>query len=52
MGCIGKAIYTAITRKVVRKNVLVTIPKGIMGYDQYTVPGSTVAVELTFVAFL
>ena len=23
-----------------------------MGYDQYTVSGSTVAVELTFVAFL
>ena len=28
-----------------------TIPKGIVGYDQYTVP-DTVAVELTFVAFL
>ena len=28
-----------------------TIPKGNMGYDQYTVPG-TVAVEPTFVAFL
>ena len=28
-----------------------TIPKGIVGYNQYTVP-DTVAVELTFVAFL
>ena len=28
-----------------------TIPKGNMGYDQYTVP-ETVAVELSFVAFL
>ena len=28
-----------------------TIPKGNMGYDQYTVP-DTVAVELSTVAFL
>ena len=28
-----------------------TIPKGDMGYDQYTFP-DTVAVEPTFVAFL
>ena len=28
-----------------------TIPKGNMGYDQYTVP-DTVAVELSIVAFL
>ena len=28
-----------------------TIPKGIVGYDQYTVP-DTVAVERTFAAFL
>ena len=28
-----------------------TIPKGSMGYDQYTVP-DTVTVELSFVAFL
>ena len=28
-----------------------TIPKGIMGYDQYTVP-DTVVVEPTFAAFL
>ena len=33
-----------------RKNVHATIPKGNMGYDQYTVP-DTVAVELTFDAF-
>ena len=33
------------------KNVHATIPKGNMGYDQYTVP-NTVAVELSFVAFL
>ena len=30
--------YTAISRKVVGKNVQATIPKGIMEYDQYTVP--------------
>ena len=28
-----------------------TIPKGSMGYDEYTVP-DTVAVELSFIAFL
>ena len=33
------------------ENVHATIPKGNMGYDQYTVP-DTVAVELSFVAFL
>ena len=42
---------TAISRKVVGKNVHATIPKGNMGHDQYTVP-DTVAVEPTFVAFL
>ena len=42
---------TAILRKVVGKYVRPTIPKGNMGYDQYTVP-DTVAVEHTFVAFL
>ena len=31
-------IYTAISRKVVGKIVHATIPKGNMGYDQYTVP--------------
>ena len=29
--------YTAISRKVVEKNMQATIPKGNMGYDQYTV---------------
>ena len=43
-------MYTAITRKDVRQNVHATIPKGKMGYDQYTVPDS-VAVEPAFVAF-
>ena len=43
--------YTAISRKVVARNVHATIPKGNMGYDQYTVP-HVVAVEPTFVAFL
>ena len=43
--------YTATSRKVVGKNVHATIPKGNMGYVQYTVP-DTVAVEPTFVAFL
>ena len=43
--------FTAISRKVVGKNVHATIPKGNMGYDQYTVP-DTVAVEPTFVALL
>ena len=31
-------LYTAISRKVVGKNVHATIPKGNMGYDRYTVP--------------
>ena len=43
--------YTAISRKVVDKNVHATMPKGNMGYDQYTVP-DTVAVKTSFVAFL
>ena len=30
--------YTAISRKVVGKNVHATIPKGNMRYDQYIVP--------------
>ena len=42
---------TVISRKVVGKNAQATIPKGNMGYDQYTVP-ETVAVEPAFVAFL
>ena len=43
--------YTAISRKVVGKNVHATIPKGNMGYDQYTVP-DTVTVKTSFAAFL
>ena len=35
---------TAISRKVVGKNVNATIPKGNMGYDQHAV-SDTVAVE-------
>ena len=42
--------YTAISRKVVEKYVPAAIPKGNMGYDQYTVP-DIVAVEPTFIAF-
>ena len=38
---------TAISRKVVGKNVRATTPKGNMGYDQCTVP-DTVAVEPFF----
>ena len=44
-------VYTAISRKVVEKYVHATIPRGSLGYVQYTVP-DTVAVEPTFVAFL
>ena len=44
-------IYTAISRKVVGKNVHATIPKGDMGYNQNTVP-DIVAVEPSFVVFL
>ena len=47
----NKILSTAISRRVVGKNVHVTIPKGNMGYDQYTVPAFA-AVEPTFVAFL
>ena len=41
----------AFSRKVVGENVHAIIPKGNMGYVQYTVP-DTVAVESTFGAFL
>ena len=41
--------YTAISRKVVGKKVHATIPKGNIGYVQYTVPDT---VDVTFVAFL
>ena len=43
--------YTAISRKVVGKNVHATIPKGNVGYAQYTIP-DTEAVAPIFVAFL
>ena len=43
----GPLWYTAISRKVVGKNVHATIPKDNMGYDQYTVL-DFVAVESTF----
>ena len=43
--------HIAISRKVVGKSVHAAIPKGKMGYNEYTVP-DTVAVEPTFVAFL
>ena len=46
-----KATHTAISRKVIGKNVHATIPKGNMGYDQDTVP-DTVAVETNLVTFL
>ena len=45
------SLYTPISRKVVGKNVHATIPKGNMGYDQYTV-SDTVAIEPTFAASL
>ena len=39
LNCQEKPFYhTALLRKVVRKNMPPTIPKGNMGYDQYTVP--------------
>ena len=45
------SIYTAILKKVVGKIVHATIPRGNMGYDQYTVP-DTIAVQTTFAAFV
>ena len=47
---LAKSIYSYF-EKGCRKNVHATIPKGNMGYDQYTVP-DTVAVEPTFIVFL
>ena len=43
-------LYTAILRKVVRKDVHATVPKGNMRYDQYAV-SNTAAVESSIVAF-
>ena len=34
--CYTRSGYTAISRKVVAKTVYATIPKGNMGYDQYS----------------
>ena len=48
---VERTLNIAISRKVVGKTVHATIPKGNMGYAQYTVP-DTVAVEPAFVAFL
>ena len=44
-------LYTGISRKVVGKNVHATVPRGNMGYDQYTVPDSVV-VKTSFIVFL
>ena len=44
-------LYTAISRKMVGKNVHATIPKGNMGFDQDAFP-DTLAVEPTFASFL
>ena len=44
-------IYSYFEKRLSKKNVHATIPKGNMGYDQYTVL-DTVAVEVTFAAFL
>ena len=44
-------LYKAVSSKVVGETVHATIPKGNMGYVQYTVP-DIVVVENTFVAFL
>ena len=49
---IRKAMRIQLFReRMFPKHVHATIPKGNMGYDQYSVP-DTVAVEPTFVAFL
>ena len=44
-------LHTAISRKVVGKNVHATIPKGNMGHDQHAAP-DTAAVESSIAAFL
>ena len=50
-GEVNSGAYTAISRKVIGKYVHATIPKGNMGYVQYTVLDN-VPVEPNFVAFL
>ena len=44
-------LFMLLRERLSEKKVHATIPKGNMGYDQYTVP-DTVTVEPTFVAFL
>ena len=44
-------LYRYLEKKVAGKNVHATMPKGYIGYDQYTVP-DTVAFKPTFVALL
>ena len=46
-----KIFLQPFRERLSEKNVHATIPKGNMGYVQYTVP-DTVAVEPTFVSFL
>ena len=48
---LGMFFVYSYFEKGCRKKLHATIPKGNMGYDQYTVP-NTVAIEPTFVAFL
>ena len=45
-----KMLIQLFRERLSEKNLHATIPKGNMGYDQYTVP-DTVAVELSFVVF-
>ena len=47
----GRYFIYSYFEKGCRKNVHATIPKGNVGYDQYSVP-DTVAVEPTFVKFI
>ena len=48
----NEAIFIQLFRgRLSEKNVHATIPKGNMGYDQFTVP-DTIAFEPTFVTFL
>ena len=48
----NEAIFIQLFRGMLsEKNVHATIPRGNMGYDQFTVP-DTVAFEPTFVTFL
>ena len=44
-------IYSYFEKGCRKQKVHATIPKGNMGYDQFTVP-DTVAFETTFVSFL